>query len=255
MNTIDRVYRNEPQAYDLIANDRDFLGQCLFIKNQWSRGAESARPKVLELFAGPGRHAAAFLSAGAKVALAVDSSPEMKRYARAVLDPVPLYETGVIPTWLQEHDLDYDIVLMLRYAAGYLRPGDLRNVLRLLGDSMTRDSIVAMELHDLKKLRDGLSALAIRERVASQNGLRVVCAWPSNELQWADDAWRVEMPVTFEIFSADTKSTVTGIHSEYIHSIEDVKTACADSSLVLEGVCMNQPPFPDSFLAVLRKIC
>jgi SAM-dependent methyltransferase len=170
------VYR-QARLYDIAFSFRDIAAECDALASLCRAHRGAAPAAVLELAAGPARHAREFLRRGAQ-ATALDLAPEMAAYARAqaaaegrALDAVAADMTGfALPG-------RYDLALLVMDSASHLLDNDA--VLRHL-DAVARHlvpgGLYLLEMtHPRDAFRVGQSTGT--EWTVEQDGVRVTTRW------------------------------------------------------------------------------
>lgn len=187
------LYERDPGLYDALSA-RDFAAQADVLLKLLRRKA----PRILELFAGPARHARALKAAGAEVR-AVDDSLAMRRYALA--------EGGLEPREYVKARLPrlpalgrFDAALLLQFAAGILEPDDLELLLRRLARHLKPGGLVLFELRRPSVLRDCDRPGSV-ETVTIDRGdgrvARLTC--PDGAIAWSDDDWTMDLTMRVEL--------------------------------------------------------
>lgn len=158
---IERLYREEAEAYEAFSTDRDFQAQCQFLRTQFR---QSGRYPVAELFSGPAYHSSILRRQGHSV-ICMDASPEMKALAcRDGGIDTRNYIIGTIPDDVRRSfgGIYLDCVFILRYSVGLISPNQVSSLLSALRPTMIDSSSLILEIHSKSMLNTDLNDLGIR---------------------------------------------------------------------------------------------
>ena len=242
---IRELYEKEPELYDALTR-RDFAAQSDFLRGL----LRSPAPRVLELFAGPARHARALKASGAAVR-AVDDSAAMRAYATADggLTPAEYVRARLPRLPLRGR---FDAALMLQFAASLLDPAELETLARRLAAALRPGAPLLFELRRPSLLRGPLGAVELpwtRGRT-----LRLAC--PDAPVAWSDDDWTMELTLKVDILRAgEVQESRRYRMSERLVLPADVRRLAERTGLydVEPTPAEAERVFPDSVLAVLRR--
>ncbi len=250
MESITSLYGTHAELYELVANDRDFAGQVDWLVEEL--GLE--RPRVLELFAGPAYHGIELARRHGADVWCIDTAAEMRD--RACASGVIARERvviGALPAALDllPEKLEFDLVLALRYSAGYLDTAEIDTLLGGIAARLRPSGVAVFELHRMDLALAGFDALAIRARkVQSPTYGEVTCTWPARPLRWRSDALRATMDVRIEI--ERTGACLEFQSEEFLHPAELV-TALARRHRLVAQTPRRPPPFTDALAVILRR--
>jgi SAM-dependent methyltransferase len=242
---IDELYATDPGLYDVLTG-RDFAAQAAFLRGLLAVPA----PRVLELFAGPARHARAFKEAGA-VVRAVDASPAMRAYALA---DGGLEEADYVRARLPRLPVRgrFDAALMLQFAAGLLEPAALEALVRRVASVLRPGAPLLFELRRPSALRGPIGA--VTRPWTRGRTLRLTC--PDAPVAWSDDDWTMEMTLRVDILQAGV------VRESRRYRMSERLVLPADLRRLAERTRLYDaepaPPdvervFPGGLLAVLRR--
>jgi hypothetical protein len=175
------MLENDIELHVALADDRDAAAEAARL----AALVEADRPlRVAELFAGGGYHGRALAEAGHDVHY-VDYSAGMKQYMVEQFGlPPQRYHLAELPDWPDSARAaaPFDLIVMARFAAGYLTPEQLGALADTLAGLLEPGAVWAVELQDQRSVRDGHRDLAIRVREAAVNGRRAVLEFPDAEV-------------------------------------------------------------------------
>ena len=236
---IARLYEEDPSLYDAVTA-RDFDGQARAILRWVRRGP----PRLLELFAGPARHALALQSLDARVTC-VDASAAMRRHARAA--GVRDYIRAKLPS-LPVRGL-YDGALLLQFSAGILEPDGLSRLLSAVGRRLRPGAPLVVELRRISALRAG--DVHVLPRTLPWNGRQVRLVCPEDGIEWSEDDWPIAMTMRVDVLDGDVPvETRRWRFTERLVRPADL-VRLGKGAWRLESP--SAPEFPDSRLVVLRR--
>ncbi|KXO11552.1 Glycine N-methyltransferase [Moritella sp. JT01] len=248
MTDINNLYMKNPEIYDAFSNDRDFLKQSqslLLFAN-----LENSNISIIELFAGPARHSAAFRKLGYNT-YSLDSSESMKEYAvKKGFQDKERYIVGHLPSSeiFKEKNRQLSVFTILRFSIGYLNKMDVRKVISWCKGHASKGAILVIELHKPSIISAAMNELSICQREFETEIGSVKCRWPSRSPTWSDTNWEVSMPVEIEVESKQYEYTST----ETIHSFKDISDLANSCNCHTELVTKSIAGFnSDSLLAVV----
>lgn len=236
---IARLYEEDPSLYEAVTA-RDFHPQARAILRWAGKGA----PRLLELFAGPARHALALQALDARVTC-VDASAAMRRHARAA--GVRDYVRAKLPS-LPVRGL-YDGALLLQFSAGILDPDGLSRLLRAVARRLRPGAPLVVELRRLSVLRACEAHVLPRTLPWNGRAVRLLC--PEDGIEWSEDDWTIAMTMRVDILEGDAPvETRRWRFSERL-------VRPADLARMGKGrFRVESPPapeFPESRIVVLRR--
>lgn len=236
---ISRLYEKDPSLYEAITA-RDFEAQARAVLRWVKRGA----PRLLELFAGPARHALALQALDARVTC-VDASAAMRRHARAA--GVRDYVRAKLPS-LPVRGL-YDGALLLQFSAGILDCDGLSRLLGAVARRLRPGAPLVVELRRLSALR--ACDAHVLPRTLPWNGRQVRLLCPEDGIEWSEDDWTVAMTMRVDLLDGDSAvETRRWRFSERLVRPADLDRL-SKGAFRLESP--SAPEFPDSRIVLLRR--
>jgi hypothetical protein len=175
------MLENDTELHVALADDRDSMAEALQL------AALVGKPgplRAVELFAGGGYHGRALTEAGHE-AHYIDYSAEMKAYMIEKFGlPAGRYHLAALPDWPDSARAaaPFDLVVMARFAAGYLHPEKLDALATTLAPMLEPGAVWAVELQSQQSVANGHRDLDIRVREATVDGRRAVLEFPDAEV-------------------------------------------------------------------------
>ena len=171
-----RIY-HEARCYDVAFGFRDVAAECDMLASLAARHIGRPAVAVLELAAGPARHAREFARRGAEVAT-LDSAPSMRNYAVecAVREGVRLQAAcGDMCNFRLEGR--FDLALLLMDSASYMLDNDafLRH-LACVAEHVTGSSLYVLQMSHPRDVF-GVGASTNTRWTSEADGLRVEMRW------------------------------------------------------------------------------
>lgn len=250
------LYSEQASVYDAVSNDRDFASELAAL----GVSSEASEDKcLLELFAGPAYHGVTLSKSGWQGdLLAVDSSSQMRDVAiekgfqkpqnYIVADICDAFD--VIPT-----ETRFSTVLVMRWSVGLIPPEKAAIMVRRVSERLRPGGCAFFELHRVDLLVGNLSDLDIRTRETNIGDSRVTCIWPSGELSWAADDWKVEMPVLIRTEGPSGVKEIVTSSEEWIYVRRDFASWTTDLRVAIERESpIIEDQFPHSNVVCLRKL-
>lgn len=259
IGSVNDFYSDLASLYAEFSKDRDFYSQVKFFRESINTATDPI--STLELCAGPAEHSIALKNHFGALTWAVDSSETMQTIAiESGFSPPDQYLVSQLPNVDSLVNLKekFDGLLLLRYSIGYLTPLDVKKLFTLAYNWLKFGGIILIEIHPFKNLLQGLKDLSIRERrINLPDGTFAQCIWPSGELEWEDDDWIVNMPLSIQLQSqsGDTISNFNFFSREYIYTVNEINRI-ADAVGGFDFSYLRQEDnsvFPESSIIVLRK--
>ncbi|HEX7898316.1 MAG TPA: class I SAM-dependent methyltransferase [Planctomycetota bacterium] len=242
---IHELYERDPDLYDALTR-RDFAAQADVLRGLF----RSPAPRVLELFAGPARHARALKAAGA-VVRAVDDSPAMRAHALADGGLAPAdYVRARLPRLPVRGR--FDGALMLQFAAGLLEPAALETLAVRLAAALRPGAPLVFELRRPSALRGPAGTVTLPW--TRGRALRLTC--PDVPVAWSDDDWTMELTLRVDVLRAGAVAESRRYRmSERLVLPGDLRRLAERTKLYAVEAT---PPdaaraFPDSLLVTLRR--
>lgn len=256
LGTVAALYEDAAAIYALVSDDRDFATQARFLAEHVARQPNGGR--LLELCAGPARHAIELERRHGYVCHAVDASATMRSIATGPggLDPAR-YHVLRLPRLPAPERLagDFHAATVLRYSLGYLAPAEVVGLLEGLRGLLRPAGRLLIELHDLALVRNDFRGLEIRDRtVTVADGARVRCVWPAGPLRWRADDWIVEMDVAVEVEHPEgARDAYRWVSVERIYGRAEV-AALAGIAGGWRAIDTHCAAFPGSVLLMLERV-
>lgn len=253
------MLENDTELHIALADDRDAAAEAEAFAALVGTGGPL---RVVELFAGGAYHGRALAEAGHDVHY-IDFSADMKTY---MVDnfglPPENYHVGTLPDWPESARAaaPYDLVVMARFAAGYLEPAQLGALAETVASITHPGSVWVLELQDHESVADGHRDLAIRVREATVNGRTAVLEFPDDEVLVVP-AQRTGPPILWQSMTL-TVTEPTGTestrysHWEHLYDRAEVLAVPAVSQH-FEALDADTPDvsavFPQSEVVALRR--
>jgi hypothetical protein len=173
------MLEDDTELHVALADDRDAAAEAA----RFAAMVDVDRPlRVVELFAGGAYHGRALAAAGHDVHY-IDYSADMKHYMTERFGlPARRYHLAALPDWPRAAGGQFDLVVMARFAAGYLPPEQLDALASTLAGVMAPGAVWAVELQDGRSIAAGHRDLAIRVREATVGERRAVLEFPDAEV-------------------------------------------------------------------------
>jgi hypothetical protein len=162
-----------------LADDRDAAAEA----RQLAALVDGVGPlRVAELFAGGGYHGRALAALGHEVHH-VESSPAMRAHVLERFDlPPQRYHLATLPDWPAAATPPFDLVVLARFSADYLSPGELDALATRLATVLRPGGVWTVELQDRRSVENGHRELAIRIRETVVGERRAVLEFPDADL-------------------------------------------------------------------------
>lgn len=175
------MLENDIELHVALADDRDSAAEAAEFA---SLVAKDGPLRVVELFAGGGYHGRALAEAGHE-AHYIDFSAGMKAYMIEKFGlPPEHYHLAVLPEWPGSARAagPFDLVVMARFAAGYLPPAELDGLAATLATVMDPGAVWVIELQSRASVENGHRDLDIRVREATVNGRVATLEFPDADV-------------------------------------------------------------------------
>lgn len=254
---VSALYSDFAEAYECIADDRDFLAQAKSVSGLVRSAAPETKPRCVEIFAGPARHTLALSDLGWEVS-AIDIAPQMRNIAVAAGFPSTAYH--ILDLTSPELDAvrpSNDLCLAMRYSIGHIARRDLPVLFGNIRAMMRSGGLLVIECHRISTLVGGAAELSIRERVGkTADGAVVRCRWPEAEIEWSPRSWTATMTIALSIARA---GTATAEHYKFL-SREEIHSAdyLADAAIAAGFTEINDNSissiFPESIVLLLEAV-
>ncbi len=171
------MLESDTELHVVLADDRDSMAEALALAALVDKRAPL---RAIELFAGGGYHGRALTAAGHESHY-VDYSVEMKAYMIENFGlPPEHYHLAALPDWPDSARAaaPFDLVVMARFAAGYLHPEKLDELAATLAPMLEPGAVWGIELQSQQSVADGHRDLDIRVREATVDGRHAVLEFP-----------------------------------------------------------------------------
>jgi hypothetical protein len=250
------MLENDIPLHVALADDRDSAAEAAAFA---ALVAKDGPLRVVELFAGGGYHGRALAEAGHE-AHYIDFSAGMKAYMIEKFGLSPeSYHLAVLPQWPESARSagPYDLVVMARFAAGYLPPARLDELAATLATVMDPGAVWVVELQSRRSVENGHHDLAIRVREAAVNGRVATLEFPDAEVL-VEPADGVRPPLlwqsmTLTVSEPGGTETTRYSHWEYLY---DPATVLSLPAVVEHFDAMDvdlSGVFPQSEVVALRR--
>lgn len=219
-----KLYKKYASSYTAATNNRDFKKQLELILNTYQ--PDNPCQSFIELFAGQSLHSIEALKKDGIDVWAADSSQEMKELAisQGFLKH-DQYIVGYLPESILNNtgNVKFDCVACLYSAFSAISMQQVFELLYHLKSLLSDKGKIFIELHDVFYTMEYIANPVVQyQEVQNSEGQLVQYAWPSGKIKWDHYSHTAEVPITFNIQSADHTETVEFISIDHVYSAEEI---------------------------------